>query len=282
MRLTSTLTLVLLTALSACGPGGGSETGTTTATETSTDPSTGSTGTTTGTPGSTSEPTTGTGPTTTDAPATTTDAPGTTFEPVTSTTGEPGTTGTTGATGSTSDAGTSTGGPPADGCVSDDDCALHNDCCDCYGLPKGQVDPSCPADCEQPTCDALQIDQAVCRFGVCITEKLDCDASKVVCKALPPDCPEGELPGVNNDCWSGTCVPIVNCSAVPTCDLCPGGTMCVQKISKQQTWPACEPIPAECGGEIDCECAGAAVCTGAFNICNDLEGNQLSCGCPAC
>ncbi|HEY0134267.1 MAG TPA: hypothetical protein VGB85_09310, partial [Nannocystis sp.] len=206
-------------------------------------------------------------------------------EPVTSTTGEPGTTtttSTTSTTGSSSDTGTSTGEPPSEACVSDDDCALHNDCCECYGLPKGQVDPSCPADCEQPICDMLQIDQAVCRFGVCITEKLDCDGSKVVCKSLPPECPDGQIPGVLNNCWSGTCVPIVNCNAVPTCDLCPDGTMCVQKISKQQTWPACEPIPAECGGEIDCECAGAAVCTGAFNICNDLEGNELSCGCPAC
>lgn len=277
MRLTSTLTLILLATLPACGPGGGSETGS--------DTSTSSTGTSTGTPGSTSEPTssTTTGVTTPGEPATTTGEPGTTGEPVTSTTtGEPGTTSSSTTGGSSDTSSTTTGEPPSEACVSDDDCALHNDCCDCYGLPKGQVDPSCPADCEQPTCDSLQIDQAVCRFGVCITEKLDCDASKVVCKALPPECPDGQQPGVKDTCWSGICVPIVNCNAVPTCDLCPEGTMCVQKISKQQTWPACEPIPPECGGEIDCKCAGMAVCTGAFNICNDLEGNQLSCGCPAC
>ena len=128
----------------------------------------------------------------------------------------------------------------------------------------------------------LGIDMAVCRFGVCISEKVDCDGSKVLCKSLPPECPEGQIPGVADSCWSGSCVPIANCNAVPTCDLCPAGEMCVQKISKQQSWPVCEPVPTECGGEIDCECAGAAVCTGNFNICNDNGGNELSCGCPVC
>ena len=289
MRLTSTLTLVLASTLLACGPGGGSETGTETGTATGT--STGAS-----TSGSTSEPTTSpvttgpatTGPATT-GPATTTGEPATsTGEPVTSTTGEPvtstgepGTTtgNTSGGPGSSSD--TSTGEPTFEACLGDEDCALHNDCCDCYGVPVGQVDPSCALQCEEALCDQLGV-QAICRFGVCTTEKLDCDGSKVLCKSLPPVCLDGWLPGVINNCWSGSCSPIRNCNAVPTCDLCPADTMCVQKISKQKSWPACEPIPAGCGGEIDCECAGAAVCTDGFTACNDLDGNQLSCGCPAC
>lgn len=268
MRLTSPFILVLVATLSACGPGSGSETGTETGT--------------TDTPGNSSE--SSTGPTTTGQPVTTTaGGPGTTGEPVTST-GEPGT--TTGTGGSSSDtsstSNTSTDAPPLTACVDDSDCTLHNDCCDCYGHPRDQADPNCKLGCDQAMCDSLAIDEAVCRFGVCITERLDCDASKVICKSLPPDCPDGQLPGVNDTCWSGSCVPIDHCNAVPTCDLCPADTMCVQKISKQQTWPVCEPIPAECAGEIDCECAGAAVCTGDFNACNDLDGNQLSCGCPVC
>ena len=284
MRLTSPLTLLLLLVLApACGPGGGTGTASST-TDAST---TGATG--TADTGSSSGPTTNpvtTGPVTTGEPATTTGEPATTTgEPATSTTtGEPVTSttgGTTGGPGSSSDTNT-TGEPPLGACVSDGDCALHDDCCDCYGVPNGQVDPSCDLRCEQSTCSQLGIDMAVCRFGVCITEKLDCDGIKVVCKSLPPECLEGQLPGVMGSCWSGSCVPIRNCNAVPDCKLCPEGEMCVQKVGKPQSWPVCEPIPVECGGEIDCGCAGSAVCIAPFDACNDQGGNQLSCGCPVC
>jgi len=281
MRLTSFLTLALVAAaLPACASGASETSNETTGTPATTgtpgtstsattgDPTTGpvTTGNTTGTPGTTGEPATTTG-----EPATST----TTGEPLTTTAG-----GTTGGPGSSS--GTDTTGEPLAACVSDKDCALHDDCCDCYGVPNGQVDPSCALRCDQSMCSQLGIDQAVCRFGVCITEKLDCDGSNVICKALPPNCAKGQLPGVQDGCWTGSCVPVRNCNAVPDCTLCPEGEMCVQKVSKQQTWPVCEPIPSDCGGEIDCGCAGAAVCIAPFDACNDQDGNQLSCGCPVC
>ncbi len=281
MRLTSNLTLLLLVLAPACA-GGGTETASTT--DASTTAAATTSATTTADTGSSSGPTTNpttTGPVTTGEPATTTGEPATTTgEPATSTTtGESAT--STGGPGSSSDTDT-TGGPPLEACVSDKDCALHDDCCDCYGVPNGQVDPICALRCDQSMCSQLEIDMAVCRFGVCVTEKLDCDGSKVLCKSLPPNCSEGQLPGVMDNCWTGSCIPIRNCNAVPDCKLCPEGEMCVQKISKQQSWPACEPIPTDCGGEIDCGCAGAAVCTAPFDACNDLDGNQLSCGCPVC
>ncbi len=283
MRLTFARTLLLIPiGLLACGDSGGNETGTTEPGLTTPDPSTGP-----ASSGGLTEPTGSTG-----APLTTGD--GSTGEPTTTgqSTGEPGPATTTGgdtSTGGSTGPVTATDGssdesgppPPVGVCVTDADCALHDDCCDCYGLPAGQEDAICKKLCEQTACELLAIDQAVCRFGVCTTERVACDPTKVLCDSLPPECPKGQVAGVTGGCWSGQCVPAISCDVVPDCEVCPAGTMCVQKISKQQSLPTCEPIPAECGGEVDCDCAGGFVCTGDFDACNDL-GDDLACACPVC
>lgn len=267
MRLTFILPALLL--LPACGDDGGKTT-VSTSTSSSTDP-----GTTAGTGTSTTTMPTGSG----------------TSEPVTtssdSATGTSSTTGTGSTDVSTSDVSTSgsdTGVMPGGQCMSNTDCALHNDCCDCFGIKAGDPDPICKKTCDQPMCDAIGIDQAECRLGVCGTERINCDSSTVQCDAPTPDCPVGQAPGVNQNgtCWTGACVPALSCNVVPDCSICPADSMCVQKISKQQTLPTCEPVPLECVGKVDCECAGTFVCTGDFNVCNALGGNELSCGCPAC
>lgn len=293
MRLTSPLTFLLpLTLLLACN-GGGDETGTSLSSNPSTSdtPSTG--GPTTGAPttgsATTGEPTTGTtGPGTgsESASSSSTGEPGTGSS---TTTGEPGTsTGSTGpvdsSTGEPDTSGSSgeTGVVPLDGCVTDKDCALHNDCCDCYGEAADDPDAICKKGCDTLTCDLLGIDQAVCRFGVCTTEKVDCDATKVLCDSLPPECPKGQAAAVVNGCWSGQCVPALSCNFVADCGVCPAGTMCVTKQAQLPTQPTCEPIPAECDGKVDCKCAGTFACTDMFNACNEAGANALVCNCPAC
>lgn len=284
MRLTFPLAFVLL--LPACGDNGGGETSNTpTTTPSSTDPGTGTTAPTTGTTASTGDPVTTTSESATgSATSSTTDpATGSTTTPVDpSSTGEPATGSTTDTSSSTT--GDDTGPMPGGACVTDKDCALHNDCCDCFGIKAGDPDPICKKQCDQATCDALGIDQAVCRFGVCGTERINCDNSKVTCKIQQPDCAPGEVPGINanGDCWTGLCVPALSCDVVPDCSDCPGDSICVQKISKQQTLPTCEPIPLECDSKVDCQCAGSFVCTGIFTACNELGDNDLSCGCPQC
>jgi len=279
MRLTFPMTLVLL--LPACGDNGGesstSQTSSNSNSNSSTDaPSTGTTNPTTGGPASSSG-----------EPVSTSDTSGPTGSGTTSTTDASSSSGPgTSEPGSTTDAsssgGTDTGVMPGGSCKTDKDCALHNDCCDCFGIPAGEPDPICKKLCDQPICDGLGIDQAVCRFGVCGTERIDCDGSKILCDSLPPDCPKGQVPGVQGGCWSGMCVPALSCNVVPDCGACPPDSMCVQKIGKPPTLPTCEPIPDDCGGKIDCECAGTFVCTGQFNACNFDGGNQISCGCPQC
>lgn len=270
MRFTFTLaftTFTSLTALALAGcPGGGGDT--------------------TGTgPGTTSVATDATGgtsvgatePLTTGSSATSTTALGTSTEAGTSTGGS----GSTAASSSTgSGTGSTTGGVGGGACQVDADCQLHNDCCDCYGEPVDAPGPLCELRCDQPMCDAIGIKQAVCRFGQCATEKLQC-SGEVACDSLPPDCPKGTLPGISGVCWSGACVPVASCDAVPDCALCPSGTMCVE-YQALPSMRVCEPIPAGCEGDPSCACAGDLACVDPFGICHDGAMGEVVCECPTC
>lgn len=212
----------------------------------------------------------------------------------TSTSGETSTAGTTsessgttsGTTSGTSSgtSGTSgtSGAPPADGCAADADCKLHDDCCTCAGVPADEPVMNCPQECKQSKCSEYGVDQAVCRLGVCTTERLSCDANKVLCDALPPMCPDGMLPETSPACWTGKCVPAALCDVVPDCALCPEGTMCVDKIAfGPQGWPTCEPIPPACAGEVTCACVEDLVCVDGFPACS-VMGTHVLCECPNC
>lgn len=265
----SGLSFAAIVALSAC-PGGGGETGAS-ASGTTGAATTGGSETTGATGSSTTGATGSTGQATTSATGTTN---ATTGETDGSSSGGPGT-----SSGGTSSG--TTGGLGGGPCEVDADCMLHDDCCSCYGLPVGPDDPSCELLCDQSMCASIGIDQAVCRFGVCATEKVQCSGD-VQCDAPTPDCPPGTLPGIQGTCWSGACVPVLACDAVPDCSTCPDGTMCVEFVSLKPS-VTCEPIPAACAGPPNCECAGLGVaCTNEYTICNDGDQGQVVCVCPTC
>ena len=269
MRLAWLLCFVPLLTL-ACG---GDET-VTTAGSSTTSPGT------TGTSGATSTGETGpVDPTTGDPATSTSTTTSTSTEPGTSTTADPVTSSTSATTSETSSDDT---GPILPGeCQSSADCKLFEDCCECKGVPVGDDPPICKLECDQAICDGLGVEEAVCRLGQCITERLDCDASQVICLVAPPACGPGTVPGVNGDCWSGECVPGEICNVVPSCDYCPAMWMCVSKIAFGPQSITCEPIPADCPGEPDCECAGA-VCTDGFTFCSDPGDNAIDCECINC
>jgi len=279
---------VIAGALSGCGGGGGS---TDTAGSTSTDPST--TQNPSGT-GSTSSPTTG-------AADTTQPGTDTTHNPATTTTDPPPGESTAGeetvgeetvgeetkgeeTRGETTDPDTTTGVEPGGKCMDDKDCTLLSDCCVCEAIAIGDPVPPCDVpECLLPQCDSLGIDEAFCRFGTCVTEKLNCDASMILCDSLPPDCPDGQLPGVdeNGSCWTGGCVPSASCNFVSGCDDCPKGQMCVIDVTMLGPLTRCEPIPPECAGEPTCGCAGAACDNLPYDTCAEAP-DGLACSCPVC
>lgn len=272
--------LYIVTLLLACGPGNNT-------TDTTSDP-TGDPGTTTQSPATSTTATTTTGEPTT-APTTTADPSVATTLPDTTdpTTGELTTAGTSSST--TTDPGTTTAASTGDDtgttlaeCEKDADCKLHDDCCTCAGIP-GDLDPVvCDEECKQSKCSELGVDKAVCRLGVCETERLSCDQIKVACDALPPVCPEGQLPTTTPACWTGKCVPAEFCDVVPDCTFCPDNKLCVVNIAFGPSQATCEPIPAGCSDDPDCACAGDLVCLEPFGFCAEQDGPVIHCECINC
>ena len=243
------LTLASLLTLTACGPDP-SETTTDGATDsitTATTATTGtSTGTTTATTATTDMPTTGT-------PGTTTTASTTAATTGASDTGSTTTSAGTG-TGTSSDitTGESTDTGMAGLCDDDADCKLADDCCDCDGVPIDVDVAVCDLDCKQSKCSELGIKAAVCRFGVCTTPRLSCDAN-VACDSLPPPCEPGTLPETTPACWSGRCIPAKHCDVVGNCDECPDDRVCVQNVGfGPEPGATCEILPPGCDPAAPC------------------------------
>lgn len=128
------------------------------------------------------------------------------------------------------------GGFNQDGCnVYDaDECARHNECAAVHsGSPGAELG----------------------NFVYCmdeIGEQPDpgsCEG-ETLCPTLPPDCPENTVPGIGDGCWTGYCIPVSECEALPACsaqaeDACVGRADCE---------PVYEGIDCTCVGE-DCTCA---------------------------
>jgi hypothetical protein len=172
---------------------------------------------------------------------------------------------------------------PAAECTEDADCFLSSDCCECAGRPVGEAVPNCAKDCLIDQCTSLgagqpQAPAASCQAGRCVTT-FSCDAAPVVCLVVPPDCAEGSQPIVVNNCYSGGCMPALECQAVTDCAACTGdGVGCVVYSAFQQVEHC---VTLQGCPEADCECSAASVCVDPFNACNEVDGN-ISCGCPTC
>jgi hypothetical protein len=204
----------------------------------------------------------------------------------------PGTSDGTGAptTGTTADgtdddtSGTETGPGPGDACVTEADCVVVDDCCNCLAIPADEEPPECDImACLQSTCMAMSVPPiAVCELGHCELAPVPCNPSNVFCESLPPDCPDGTLPGVNPDanCWAGTCVPAEACDVVPACSDCPEDEACVAYETLGGPQYHCYPVPAACDGTPSCACMAEA-CMDEFDTCNDM-GMGISCSCPTC
>jgi hypothetical protein len=170
-------------------------------------------------------------------------------------------------------------------CEVDADCYLSNDCCECAGRPNGEAAPACAELCIQDACQAFELPldaEPLCRAGRCVAPT-DCDQSVVLCDQIPPVCPAGAQPVVDesNGCWQGGCQVAIECRSVTDCSACDGvaDTVCVTHQA-QLSEAYCVDVAAPCD-DASCECLGPSVCTGSFDLCSEEMG-AITCECPTC
>lgn len=168
-------------------------------------------------------------------------------------------------------------------CIDDADCFLNSDCCECAGRPVGEAPPDCAIDCVIDQCASLsaglpEAPTASCQAGRCVTS-FSCDEAPVTCDIPTPVCGAGSQPIVVNNCYTGSCMPILECQAVTDCAVCTGdGIGCVINSAFQQVEHC---VDLQGCPEGDCACSGDTVCLDPFTACNEIDGN-ISCGCPTC
>lgn len=135
-------------------------------------------------------------------------------------------------------------------CSRHDDCvAIHLDVCDgddpgvhaclgpfstcrdeptsgpagCYGDQDCGDDERCNAAevcLPSPGCDGLDTDCPGVCYGWCVPDHPHDPGTcygEVGCRALPPDCPPGTMPGIKDLCWTGYCIPESDCEEPPAC-----------------------------------------------------------------
>ncbi len=165
-------------------------------------------------------------------------------------------------------------------CTENADCVINSDCCECAGRPVGQTPPSCPMNCLIDTCTSLGLANAepICAAGRCVVGA-SCDDSTVTCDAPVPLCAPGSSPIVNGDCYTGQCLATLECDEVTSCANCTGADVtCVVYSAFAQNHHC---VDTQGCNPADCACLDTSVCTGGFDVCNDVMGH-IECQCPAC
>ncbi len=168
------------------------------------------------------------------------------------------------------------GGGADDKCSSREDCVLFSDCCTCRALTSARKAPECDLFCIQDSCSAAGIteEDVACVAGRCVLDR-SCDDSNVTCEVATPNCEPASAPEVVDDCYTGRCLPVDQCSRVASCDACEaGGFACAVYATQVGVQNHCVSVLEACDAN-DCECMG--VCTAPFSC-----GSDLSCSCPVC
>ncbi len=138
----------------------------------------------------------------------------------------------------------------------------------------------CALNCLIDTCTSQGVDamSAACRAGQCVT-LANCDDSTVTCDIPTPQCPAGQAPIVDGDCYAGGCMPVTQCSEVTSCANCDQPDLaCVNNVSQL---PSSHCVDTQGCDPADCACLGDAVCVGSFSVCND-GADGIECVCPVC
>ncbi len=172
------------------------------------------------------------------------------------------------------------GGP----CRTASDCKMVSTCCDCDVFTINDPSGGCSMDCIQNKCEKLGIaaSEVACVAGRCVFAR-SCNTQAVTCPSVPPQCPTGQVPSVDGNCY-GPCLPIGNCAGVSSCDTCKSvGLACVTNEilslnPLQNPDIHCVSTPTECAQNPTCSCM--AVCESS--VCSEPDSTNLYCSCPTC
>jgi len=115
------------------------------------------------------------------------------------------------------------GGNPGFGCASNTDCAAG---CYCATDPSAGSNASgtcteggfCTTDADCGTGFHCDTGRSSCEPNPPGNPAGSCDGA-VTCNTAPPQCPEGQVAGEANGCWSGMCEDIATCDVKPPCSL---------------------------------------------------------------
>lgn len=127
----------------------------------------------------------------------------------------------------------------------------------------------------QDKCTEWGLDSARCQDGVCVVKGKSCDQTKVVCDSPTPNCPMGELPQVEDGCFTGECLPLDACDWVPDCSFCGPTQVCNITQGPDCSHQRCVPNIEECQGSPLCRCLGAIFCAPPHESCADVDGNLV-------
>jgi len=141
---------------------------------------------------------------------------------------------------------------------------------------------ACDLYCTENVCDAQNIpyDDTQCVAGHC-NLGLNCSPGDVMCLQPQPECGEGRVSMVRNNCW-GACVDASDCASVTSCEVCDKDRhVCVIREASTLTYH-CAEVPAECVNDRSCDCLQLNVCVGSYNVCTDGADGEIVCTCPDC
>lgn len=112
------------------------------------------------------------------------------------------------------------------------ECFVENLCvATCGDTPRSYG--CCP--CPSGMINARSCRPAEAGTGADAASLASCDPRRVLCRAAPPSCPQGQVPSIDGSCW-GACVPIESCGCT-VADDCPDPSQYTCHLSARACGP---------------------------------------------
>ena len=137
-----------------------------------------------------------------------------------------------------------TGPAQADDCANLDalSCSVNDNCVAYHEWPCATGAPDQDFVCGPGSFVACGDEGGSSNPGICYGE--------VSCDTEPPECPADTMPGIDNGCWTGFCIPNDECESAPACSAISAEPTC---IARADCDPSYRGVNCTCEGEV-CTC----------------------------